>query len=410
MEKTGVDSEDRYKKMVIEPGDQMSELAHRVNEQSYGNSKAIEMIPGLSDWTREPGYVPVPHICRLMAERTDTPQGCHPVMWETQSTDGGGHKPNVIAAVGSVEAFWGLGAEPIIMNDHDILRRGGLPAVMTNFMDIKTVTPENVHLMKAFWGGYAEAAKEAGVVNVTGETAVVRYSVTAFCDHGRKDQLLMNLAGNCMGFHHIDKYISGQDVKPGMPIVGFWEPSSRCNGYTLGIEVGMAVFGCYPQRSTEAMEYFTKLAMRSKSYSKTILRVHGWKNDGTISPALAKMLGIYHITGGGVWNKLKLPKGVGALIDRMIAPAEILLYIQELSKRFPHLYRSDWKCHSTFHGGCGIMTVCATEEDADILVMESGKDGVVAQIIGETTESPQNEIIIHSKFMEGKELSSLRPE
>jgi len=57
-----------------------------------------------------------------------------------------------------------------------------------------------------------------------------------------------------------------------------------------------------------------------------------------------------------------------------------------------------------------MMTVCATEKDADILTMEAGKDGVVAQIIGETTESPQNEIIIHSKFMEGKELSSLRPE
>lgn len=404
-------TEDRYKDNVIDPGDRASEVAYQVNVKSYENNQAVEMVLGKkSDWTMEAGYVPRPEICRLMAERISMPDGKRPVMWETQSTDGGGHKPNVIAAVGTKEAFRGVGAEPVIMNDHDILRRGGFPAIMTSFMDIKAINDENLHLLEAFWDGYSDVLKEAGLVNITGESAVVSYGVTAFCDDGSKNQLLMNLAGNCTGFHHINKYISGQDVKPGMPIVGFWEPSPRCNGYTLGIEVGLATYGFHFRNNAEAMEYFTKLSTRSKSYSKTILRVHGWQKNGMICRPLASIMGIYHITGGGVWKKLKLPKGVGALLDNMMVPAEILLHIQKLSKKFPQLYRSDWKCHSTFHGGCGMMIICSTKEDALILIEEAKKDNVSAQIIGKTTESPENEIIIHSRFLEGKVLSSLRPE
>jgi phosphoribosylaminoimidazole (AIR) synthetase len=296
------------------------------------------------------------------------------------------------------------------MNDHDILRRGGLPVIMTNFMDVKAITRENMPLLEAFWDGYAEVLREGRLINVTGETAVVRYSVTAVCDDGRPDQLLMNLAGNCTGFHHIEKYISGQNVQPDMPIVGFWEPSPRCNGYTLAIEVGVETFGRNFQGSEEAKEYFRELARRSQSYSRTLLRAHGWELDGKVYPAPVKMAGIYHITGGGIWNKLKLPKGVGALLDKMMKPAEILLRVQEMSARFSNLYRNDWKCHSTFHGGCGMIVICATDKDARSLVKEAADDNIVAQIIGRTTASLENEIIIYSRFQEGKILSSLRPE
>jgi phosphoribosylaminoimidazole (AIR) synthetase len=150
----------------------------------------------------------------------------------------------------------------------------------------------------------------------------------------------------------------------------------------------------------------------SKSYAKTIARIHGWLPDGKITKPIAKIAGVYHVTGGGIMEKVKgaLPPGIGLNLKTMPNPADLLLLAQNMSRRFPKLTLSDWKAHRTLNGGCGMFVIAETEADAKIVIEEARKDGIEAGIAGETTVSDVNEIIIHSRFLEGKLLSSEDPE
>ena len=402
---------DTYMKDVIEPGALASAMGYDMSVESFGNCGAIEIVlDDRPEWQKEVGVVFKPHINLLMNERVETDGGIKPVMWQIPTTDGGGHKPQMAGAIGTEDAFCQLGHDLMVMQDHDILRRGGKPCYGTNFYDAKAITEDNISLLRAYFRGLGDALREAQVANLTGESAVVRYAVTAFCDRNHSGQLLMNVAGTTVGLAHVDKYLDGSKIRPGMPIVGCIEQGGRCNGYTRDIDIILAYYGPEFYKSDEAMQLLQMLAVGSKSYSKTIQRVHGWNSDGSISPALASIVGMFHITGGGIWEKLRLPPGIGAELYNMPTSPEILFRMQDLSWYIPRLKMSDWRMHSTFNGGVGYISVLETRDDADIFLVECQKDGNDAQIIGETTESPEGEIAINSQFKEGRRLSSKNPE
>ncbi len=93
----------------------------------------------------------------------------------------------------------------------------------------------------------------------------------------------------------------------------------------------------------------------------------------------------------------------------MPRPAKVLLEAQKLSWN-TELRLTDWQAHGTLHGGCGMLVVAPTKRDAQRIIKEAQNDGIKAQIVGRTTESSEREVIIESRFKEGKTLSSLAPE
>ncbi|MBU1256033.1 hypothetical protein KKH35_04130 [Patescibacteria group bacterium] len=265
--------------------------------------------------------------------------------------------------------------------------------------------------------GYGDALNQTDLVNITGEVAIMKHSITAFCDINPDEQLVLTWGASCIGLAHRDLLIDGSKIKPGMPIVGFWEPGYRCNGGTFFTNLLLEKFGPNIKsimNNSEAMEFVEKLTIPSQSYAKTICRIIGWRPDGSVGQPLAKIAGIAHITGGGIWGKFKeiLPEGVGAEFNSMPKPAEVLLQGQQLSWD-TELYLTDYQAHGTLHGGCGAMIIPETENDAGVIIRESIKDGFESRavgIVGHTTESPEQEVIIHSRFAEGKVLSSEKPE
>ena len=405
-------TEDLYFEKVIEPGDRFSELAFSANQDTYGNSPAVHVFaaPG-GDFRGGVGTVFADHILDQMKIREETEYGLKRRMWETQETDGGGHKPEYCSFLAVPEFYRGLPNDIVVMNDHDILRRGGLPISFTNFMDIKQITAENYPLAQSMVKGWKAAMDEGNYVSQTGESAVMRYGVTAFCDNNDPHQLILNWAANCTGVHHIERYVTGLDVKPDMWIVGFWEPGMRANGSTWFIDLSFLVWRTIEEMmaSSEACQFFGKLAVPSASYAKTILRLHGWNYDGTLSEKMVDLKGLYHITGGGIWGKLKLPPGVGAHLNNMMDPARVLLRGQEMACD-TQLHLSDWKAHRTLHGGVGFIVIVSSKEEANIVIDEADKDGHSADIIGKTTADPDGIIQIESRFMERKTLFSNKPE
>lgn len=401
-----------YNEKIIKPGDKLSKIAFHTNKKSYNNSPALEVFPDQSgDFRGDPVYVASVHISNLMMQRRSTAHGPRPIMSWTQATDGGGHKPCFATTSKRKDILWNLCCDILRMCDHDILRSGGLPVLFTNQMDINRITDKNFQQFQWIFDGFSENLTKSHLVSFTGEAAIMPYAVTSAFDTGDDDCTAINWVGNCTGLHHIDKFISGKDVTANMFIVGMWEPGLRCNGSTSLIDLLLLVYKTVDNilSNPEAITLIEQFAIPSADYSKTILRTHGWNRDGTVRDPLVKIALLRHITGGGMWGKFNLPKGIGAVIDNMFQPAPALTQAQELSWG-TKMQISDWRCHQTFHGGPGMIALFASEADANIFINESKKDGTRSQIIGMTTNSDHGEVIIHSKFKEGKILSSLKPE
>lgn len=391
-----------YKKDIVDPNDMASKLAREVCVRSFSNSPAVTILDG-GGFRGRSGFRWRKGILEAMIREE---------MEEVLQNDGAGGKPQFFSFMGTKEVFAGLGWEIITMCADDIVRFGDFPVIMVNQVDVKTITPRNFHLFKAIMKGYGEALKSSGLVNITGETAVMKHSITAFCDDKDSSQLMLTWSGACLGLGHKDKKIDGSKIEPGMPIVGLHEKGYRCNGGTFFTKLLTAKFGSSVGRllrSADARNFVKKLTVPSVSYAKLISSVHGWRDNGSRRPAQAEMLGIAHITGGGVWSKLSeaLPDGIGARLNSMPKPPAVLWKAQEMSLG-TEMELSDYAAYGTFHGGCGMMIVCAKLEDARTLCREADYHGVGSSLVGITTSSDKKEIVIASKFGKGGMLSSLQ--
>ncbi len=388
-----------YNTEIVEPGDRFSKLAREVCVGSFDNSPAITIMRGGSGMRAMDGFT-----WNLTEEQL---AGCYEVV----QSDGAGGKPQFFALMNTPEAFAGLGWEVITMNADDLACRGGLPVMIASSnIDVKAITSENWLLCEALLKGFAQALSQSNLVLLTGETAVMKHSITAFCDVGNPGQLIMTWGATCLGLAAIGTPPNGSSISPGMTIIGLRDKGYRCNGGTKFTNIilerwGTDFFGimCDP----DACKFIEALVVPSQSYANTVARLNGWRLNGTRDESAAMLHGAAHITGGGVWSKLTeiLPAGVGAVLDSMPEPTWVLTEAQRLS-RLGNAPMSDRECYGTFHGGCGMMLIC-DNEDAELVMHQAALDGHDAYVVGRTIVSTENEVFIHSRFADGGVLSSL---
>ena len=395
-----------YQEEIIDPGDRVSKLAHEVSVASFDNCPAVQVVPYEPGNFRGPvGFVWQSHILEEMKRG---------VMTEELQNDGAGGKPQFFTLVGTEEVFEELGWEIITMTADDLARAGRFPAVMTNEVQFQQVNEENFPLARSMMEGYGRALRQAGLVNITGEVAIMKHSITAFCDCHHPAQLILTWSGNCTGLYHRDLAVDNSCIRPGMYVVGLGERGYRCNGGTFFTKLLFARYG--PSlgnfwANEEAKEFARKLTTPSLFYGRTLNRLQGWNADGTAGEPLARIAGTAHITGGGLWGKLGeiLPEDVSVSLTDMISPPEVLLEVQRMSQEMsPRDPLTDRDAYSVFHGGCGMVLVVPSREDADTVIQECARDGITAEVIGETTprEVLGAKMQIVSRFLEGGVLRS----
>jgi phosphoribosylformylglycinamidine cyclo-ligase len=404
---------DPYNDTVIKPGDRASLLARNVCYNSHGNNDAVHIIPHQPENFRGPvSFIWNEHIQRSMLtfQRTNERKITSWTMAQSVENDGAGGKPQFFSYIGTPEVFAGLGWEIISMTADDFARSGRLPVLIDNEINVQCLTEQNFPLFEAMMAGYGAALAKAKLINITGETAVMKNSITAFCDARSEEQLILTWGASSIGLTHRELLIDGSKIKPGQTVIGFWEPGYRCNGGSFFTLLILQTWGPKLEaifNSAEAHAFIKKLTVPSQSYARTICDLIGWNPDGTIGSPLAKIYGIAHITGGGLWGKFEeiLPPNVGAYLDKMPEPAEVLLEGFELSQSTtepmtPH------QAYQTFHGGCGMLLVC-DNADADAIISKAQADGIKAMEVGHTTSSDMNEIEVMSYFGKRKMISSL---
>ncbi len=398
--------ENQYQTEVINPGDRASQLGKDVCYSSHGNNGAVRIVAHQPGNFRGPvGFRWQRHILEQMIEGA---------ILEEVENDGAGGKPQFFTLVGTPEAMAGLGWEIITMCADDFARSGRLPVIMANDLNVKRITEANFPLVEALFTGYGAALKRAQLVNITGEVAVMKHSITAFCDTGDDEQLVCTWGGTCIGLSHRDMLLDGSQIRPGMHIVGLGEHGYRCNGGTVLTNIVLLRWGPDIRQimaNPDAIQFVHRLTAPSESYAQSVCRILGWQSDGSVGAPLARVAGIAHITGGGVWGKFGelLPDGIGAQLHSMPRPADVLLHAQELSLGTEYEI-SDWQAYGNFHGGCG-MLIIVDPEDSGRLIQELRQDNINAQLVGQTIESADNEVTIKSRFREyDRLLSSLHPE
>ncbi|MCL5435640.1 MAG: AIR synthase-related protein [Patescibacteria group bacterium] len=398
---------DQYRNEVIDPGDAASKLAHQVCVASYNNSplvRVVQLDPG--NFRGGVGFRWQPKILEAMlrGKRDDQWE-----MLEMVENDGAGGKPQFFTLLGDEQAFENLGWEIITMTADDLARRGAKPCVIDNEMNVKRLTKANYHFFEAIMRGYEKALAASGLVNITGETAVMKHQITAFCDGNCDNQLVLTWGASCIGLVHRDTLVNPATIEPEMAVIGLLEPGYRCNGGTFFTNLLTHLYGWHVRDCVQGeigREFVRQLTIPSKSYARFLNRLVGWGDGGQVVAPLAPIAGIAHITGGGVWEKFReiLPEGVGANLYCMPPPPEVLLQAQRLALNTPHEI-PDLSCYGTFHGGCGALVVCPMPGWEEV-VSNAGNYGIDAQLVGITVPSDHREVRILSRFAEGRWLSS----
>lgn len=393
-----------YHTQIVAPGDRFSQLARSVCVASFNNSPAVSIRRGGKGMRAMDGFAWSRPVLEAML-RDD--------IYEVTQSDGAGGKPQFSTLCNTPEAFSGLGWEVITMNADDVACRGGLPVMISSSnIDAKCITDKNWHLCNALLVGFGKALKQSNLVLMTGETAIMRHSITAFCDANDNAQLILTWGATCLGLASTRKVPNGSTITPGMMIIGFRDRGYRCNGGTKFTNIIIDTWGSdmkLVMENPDARTFIKSLATPSQSYAGTIARINGWKLDGSLDTPLVKLHGVAHITGGGIWSKLGeiLPEGIGASLNAMPQPATVLLEAQRLASKTDSPM-TDFECHGTFHGGCGLMIICE-ECDVDRIVDEARADGHAPYVIGRTISSDDNEVTIRSRFLGEAHLSSLHP-
>lgn len=397
-----------YKEEIVGPNDRASRLAKETCFKGHKNCPAIFIVP--HDPGNFRGAVGFAWRKEILREMLDYEVGLQGItswnMMEEVENDGAGGKPQFFTLIGTEKVFRGLGWEIIAMTADDFSRSGRLPCIIDNEVQVKRITENNFPLFQAMMEGYGEALQKSNLVNITGETAIMKHSITAFCDNKSDDQLVLTWGASCIGLASRELLIDNSRIKPEMVVVGFLENGYRCNGGTFFTNLILQKFGPEIEKvleSQDARSFVEKLTVPSISYAKTVSRIVGWEENGDVGEPLAKIAGIAHITGGGVWGKFGeiLPKGVGAFLYNMPKPPEVLLQAQEMSYEFPKPL-SDYDFYETFHGGCGMLLVASDRDEARKIIDEAAKDGIIAQVVGKTNAT--GELWINSQARSGETL------
>ncbi|MDX1612447.1 MAG: phosphoribosylformylglycinamidine cyclo-ligase [Candidatus Thermoplasmatota archaeon] len=246
-------------------------------------------------------------------------------------TDGVGSKVEIARAMGRYDT---VGIDCMAMNVNDAICVGAEPVA---FVDYLAVDHHDEAFAQAMGKGLAEAAKQANVAIVGGETATLPGIVEGF-----------DIAGTCLAVADRDQLITGQGIQEGDVILGLPSSGIHSNGLTLarkaleraGLGYGDTVDELAPTTLGEALLTPTKI------YVRPVLDLL----------ASVEVQGLVHVTGGGVENYPRVNTGYRYVLDDLPDPPAIFQALQRLGKvETREMYR-------TFNMGIGFALIVRPDQ------------------------------------------------
>ena len=196
-------------------------------------------------------------------------------------TDGVGTKINIASIAND---YTTIGIDLVAMCVNDVITCGAEPLYFLDYISTKKLDGREDKIME----GIIKGCEIAGVELIGGETA----------EHGRFSHDI-DLAGFCTGIVEKNEILDGSLIKPGDQVIGIESSGLHSNGYSL----------------INDMLWRHKIFYKDTPELLTPTRIY--------APIIKKLLnevpilGMAHITGGGIFENLSrcLPKGLTVDID-----------------------------------------------------------------------------------------------
>ena len=278
-------------------------------------------------------------------------------------TDGVGTKLKIAFALDKHDS---VGIDLVAMCVNDIVTCGAKPLFFLDYISIGKLSEKvAVELIK----GIAEGCKMAGCALLGGETA----EMSGFYPEGEYD-----LAGFAVGVVERSKIIDGRKIRERDSIIGIASNGLHSNGFSL---VRKVLFESNNYKIDDKVSSFGKY-LGEELLNPTIIYVY---------PVLHllekyKILGIAHITGGGIVENIPriLPEGVSVKINRESWPTpSIFSLIQKEGKI------SDEEMFRTFNMGIG-MALIVRPDKAKEIIKELKQMNFPSYLIGRVVKKETN--------------------
>ncbi len=282
------------------------------------------------------------------------------------STDGVGTKLKIAFAL---DKHISVGMDLVAMCVNDIVTYGAKPLFFLDYISMGKLSKKvTVDLIK----GVTEGCKMANCALLGGETA----EMPGFYPEGEYD-----LAGFAVGIVEKSKIIDGREIKEGDLVIGIASNGLHSNGFSLVRKVLL-------KEKQYKME--EKISSLKESLGEELLK----PTRIYVQPLLYllkkyKILGIAHITGGGILENIPriLPEGVSVQINQKswLKPP-IFSLIQKEGKI------SNEEMYLTFNMGIGMIIIVSNNEALKIKE-ELKKIDYTSYIIGEVIKGNKQVII-----------------
>ncbi len=256
-------------------------------------------------------------------------------------TDGVGTKLKIAFALDKHDS---VGIDLVAMCVNDIVTCGAKPLFFLDYISIGKLSEKvAVELIK----GIAEGCKMANCALLGGETA----EMPDFYPQGEYD-----LAGFAVGIVEKSKIIDGREIREGDSVIGITSNGLHSNGFSLARKVLL---------EDKKYELEEKLTVLKRTLGEELLR----PTRIYVKPVLYllekyKILGIAHITGGGLLENIPriLPEGVSVQIDQKSwTKPPIFSLIQKEGKI------SDEEMYRTFNMGIGMVLIVRSDKTEQII-------------------------------------------
>jgi phosphoribosylformylglycinamidine cyclo-ligase len=270
------------------------------------------------------------------------------------STDGVGTKVLVALQAGQ---FGTVGEDLVNHSVNDILVHGATPLA---FMDYVAGDGLGVEQIAGLVEGIARACRNHGMALAGGETA----QMPGLYRPGTYD-----LAGTIIGVVEEDEALHGDAIVPGDVLLGYASTGLHTNGYTLARRIVFDRLG---------LGVDDRLGETGRTVAEALLAVHQ-SYFQSVMPAIRRMHGLAHITGGGIPGNLMrvLPEGCEAIVDPGAWTWPPLFTVLQQAGGI-----SVGEMRDVFNLGIGLIAVLPSEA-VDLARHAAREAGVATWVIGE---------------------------
>jgi phosphoribosylformylglycinamidine cyclo-ligase len=270
------------------------------------------------------------------------------------STDGVGTKALVALRAGIHDT---VGEDLVNHCVNDILVHGATPLAFLDYVATGLLEPE---VAAAIVAGVARGCRAHDMTLAGGETA----QLPDLYQPGHYD-----LAGTIVGVVEERAALHGERVRPGDVLIGYASNGLHTNGYTLARRIVFDTLG---------LEVHDEFPETGRTVAQVLLDVHT-SYAAAVTPTLARLHALAHVTGGGIAGNLVrvLPEGCEAVVEAR-------------SWTWPRVFRvlmrggavSLGEMRRVFNLGIGMIAVVG-RDDLEATIAAAQRAAIAAWLIGE---------------------------